>query len=42
MNLRFMPEAENAFFELGVWVESRNTYGSGSRFINTTIDKIAA
>jgi len=42
MNLRFMPEAENALFELGMWVERRNTQSSGSRFINTMIDKIAA
>jgi len=42
MNLRFMLEAENALFEIGAWVESRNTEGSGSRFINTMIEKIAA
>ena len=40
MNLRFMPEAENALFEIGIWVEERNTADSGIRFINTFIDKI--
>ncbi len=40
MNLRFMPEAENALFEIGIWVEGRNTVGSGIRFTNTFIDKI--
>ncbi len=42
MNVRFLPEAENALFEIGAWVESRNTVGSGSRFTDTMIDKIAA
>lgn len=40
MNLRFMPEAENALFEIGIWVEGRNTVGSGIRFTHTFIDKI--
>ena len=35
-----MPEAEDALFEIGIWVEERNTPGSGSRFINSFIDKI--
>ena len=41
MKLRFMPEAENALYELEIWVEQRNTPGSGTRFINKFIDKIA-
>ncbi len=40
MKVRFMPEAENALFELGVWIEERNTAGIGNRFINKFTDKI--
>jgi len=42
MKLRFMPEAENALFEIGIWVEERNTAESGIRFINKLIDQIDA
>lgn len=35
-----MPEAEEALFAIGSWVEQRNTPGSGYRFINRFIDKI--
>lgn len=41
MKLRFMPEAEDVLFEIGEWVEKRNTPGSGLRFTNNFIDKIA-
>lgn len=40
MKLRFMPEAENALFEIGVWVEERNTTGSGICYIDKLIGKI--
>ena len=42
MKVRFMPEVEDALFEIGVWVEQRNTQESGSRFINKFIDKISS
>ena len=42
MNLVFMPEAEEVLFAIGSWVERRNTPGSGYRFINRFIDKIAS
>jgi hypothetical protein len=35
-----MPEAEEALFDVGMWVEAQNTFGSGDRFINSFIDKI--
>ncbi|HLP19551.1 MAG TPA: hypothetical protein VK174_04590 [Chitinophagales bacterium] len=41
MKLRFTPEAENVLVEIGVWVEERNTPGSGSRFIDKFIDKVS-
>jgi hypothetical protein len=41
MELRFMPEAEEALFEIGTWVEEQNTAGSGLRFVNRFIDKIS-
>ena len=41
MKLRFMPEAEEVLFEIGEWVEKRNTAGSGFRFVNNFIDKVA-
>ncbi|MCW3127250.1 MAG: hypothetical protein JWO03_2908 [Bacteroidetes bacterium] len=41
MKLTLKPEAENALLEIGLWVEGRNTPGSGSRFIDKLIDKIA-
>ena len=41
MKLRFMPEAEDVLFEIGEWVEERNTAGSGFRFINNFIDEVA-
>ena len=41
MNLEFKPEAEDALFEMGMWVEKRNTSESGIRFINKFIDKIS-
>lgn len=42
MNLRFMPEAEEALFEIGMWVEGRNTAESGTRFTDKFIDQIAS
>ena len=42
MRLKFMPEAEELLLEIGIWVEQKNTVGSGERFINNFIDKIAA
>ena len=41
MNLSFMPEAENALFEIAIWVEERNTTDSGIRFITKFIDLIS-
>lgn len=41
MKLVFTAEAENALFEIAQWVEQRNTPGSGERFINKFIDRIA-
>ncbi|MEP7168547.1 MAG: hypothetical protein ABI855_04200 [Bacteroidota bacterium] len=40
MKLNFMPEAEEALFEISTWVENRNTPGSGIRFINKFIASI--
>ena len=37
-----MPEAEEVLLDIGVWVEKQNTPGSGNRFINSFLDKIAA
>ena len=42
MNFRFLPEAEDALFEIASWVEERNTPGSGTRFINKFIDRVGA
>ncbi len=42
MTLRFTPEAENALLEIALWVEERNTPGSGSRFASKFIDKVSA
>ena len=42
MNLRLMPEAEEILFEIGMWVETKNTPGSGERFINAFMDKLSA
>ena len=42
MRLRFMPEAENALYELEIWIEESNTPGSGTRFINKFIDHISS
>lgn len=41
MKLLFMPEAEEALFEIAMWVEEQNTKDSGARFIDKFIDKIA-
>ncbi len=41
MKLEFQPEAEEVLFAIGEWAERRNTPGSGSRFINRFINKIA-
>lgn len=42
MNVNFLPEAEEALFEIGSWIESRNTSESGIRFINKFVDKVSA
>ncbi len=42
MKVQFMPQAEAALFEIGTWVEMKNTEGSGARFVNRFIDKIVA
>lgn len=42
MKLHFLPEAENALLEIALWVEERNTPGSGSRFVSKFIDKVSA
>lgn len=42
MRVQFLPEAEEALFEIGSWVESHNTAESGIRFINKFVDKISA
>jgi hypothetical protein len=42
MKVVFMPQAEEALYEIGVWIESKNTKGSGNRFVNNMIDSIAA
>ena len=40
MKLKLMPEAEEILLEIGLWVEAKNTPGSGNRFIDSLIDKI--
>jgi hypothetical protein len=42
VKLVFKQEAEEALFELGVWVEQHNTAESGVRFTDKFIDKIAS
>lgn len=42
MKLRLLPEAEEALLEIGLWVEERNTPGSGNRYIDRFVDKIMA
>jgi hypothetical protein len=41
MKLLLMPEAEEILFDIGLWVEAQNTPGSGNRFTDAFIDKIA-
>lgn len=38
--LLLMPEAENALYELAIWIENKNTPGSGMRFVNKFLDRI--
>lgn len=42
MKVKFLPEAENVLFEVALWVEERNTQGSGLRFASRFIDKVSA
>jgi hypothetical protein len=42
MRLRLMPEAEEILLEIGIWVEAQNTPGSGNKFVDAFIDKIAS
>lgn len=42
MSVMFSYEAEKALFEIGTWVEERNTAGAGIRFIDRFIDRIEA
>jgi hypothetical protein len=40
MTLHFLPEAEQALLEISLWVEERNTPGSGFRYAEKFIAKI--
>lgn len=42
MKLVFTPEAEEALFEIALWVEQQNTRGSGDRFVNRFIERVSA
>jgi len=42
MTVKFLPEAENVLLEIALWVEERNTPGSGLRFASRFIDKVSA
>jgi uncharacterized membrane protein YiaA len=42
MIVHFMPQAEEVLYEIGLWVEEKNTPGSGMRFVNSFINKVEA
>jgi plasmid stabilization system protein ParE len=42
MIVQYMPQAEEVLYEIANWVESKNTPGSGFRFVEAFMDQIAA
>jgi hypothetical protein len=42
MKVYFLPEAEEVLFQIALWIESKNTQGSGERFLEKFITETSS